>query len=242
MDASRTPVTIAWMSTLAKMMSRPRSPHRIVAAALAATVLLAGGVAATASAAASRPSTAPTRIDQLTALAQQHYLGEVKGQRTMWTLHKLGHDRTLLRLLASPNLGPARAYIKRQYWAVWYHWHVSRMRITRGSHVISEQGVPFCVAASQMTLRGAHGRTLGTLAVSMQDEIGFVRLMHRLYPVEVVVRGQDGQLRTSMYSAGHVKLPSKGTVRLGGRRYLVRSFREPAWGGENVTAWILMQG
>jgi hypothetical protein len=28
---------------------------------------------------------------------------------------------------------------------------------------------------------------------------------------------------------------------LGGHRYLVRSFHEPAWDGEPVTIWILMK-
>jgi hypothetical protein len=93
-----------------------------------------------------------------------------------------------------------------------------------------------------MTLRGANGRNLGTLYVSMQDEIGFVRLMHRDLPVQVVIRGRSGQLRTSMHSAAFVKLPATGGVQLGGHRYLVRSFQERAWGGEPVTIWILMKG
>jgi hypothetical protein len=158
----------------------------------------------------------------------------------MRTLRRFGRDKTLLNLLGQPNLGAARAYVKRTYWGTWYHWHVSRMRITRGSRVISEQGVPFCVAPSSITLHGAHGRNLGTLTVSMQDEIGFVRLMHRMYPVQVVVRGQ-GQVRSSLQSAASANLPAKGRIRLGATRYLVRSFHEKAWGGGNVTIWILMK-
>jgi hypothetical protein len=66
--------------------------------------------------------------------------------------------------------------------------------------------------------------------------------MHRDYPVQVVIRGSHGEVRASMHAAGVTKLPSTGTVKLGGLRYLVRSFREPAWGGETVTIWILMKG
>jgi hypothetical protein len=193
---------------------------------------------------ATRPSRAAARIDHLTAIAKQQYAGEVSGTRSIQTLHSVGRDPTLLRLLGSRDLGAARAYIARQYRDVWYHWHVSRMRITQGSRVVSQLGVPFVIPASHMTLRGAGGRNLGTLAVSMQDEIGVVRLLHREYPaLQVVIRSQRShQLRTSMYSAAFVKLPSSGTVRISGGRYLVRSFGEKDWSGEPVTIWLLMKG
>jgi hypothetical protein len=193
--------------------------------------------------AATKPRGAAARIDRLTALAKEHYTGEVSGQHSIQTLHSVGSDPVLLRLLGSRDLTAARAYINHEYWGVWYHWHVSRMRIVQGSHVVSELGVPFVIPASHMTLRGSGGRNLGTLYVSMQDEIGVVRLLHRLYPIQVVIRGdKTKRLRTSMYSAAFVKLPTSGSVRLSGHRYLVRSFREPAWGGETVTIWILMKG
>jgi hypothetical protein len=118
------------------------------------------------------------------------------------------------------------------------------MKIVQGSRLVSELGVPFVVPASHMTLRGTGGRNLGTLYVSMQDEIGFVRLMHALYPkLQLVIRShRTHQLRTSMYSAAYVKLPSSGTVTIGQSRYLVRSFQEKDWAGEGVTIWLLMQG
>jgi hypothetical protein len=199
---------------------------------------------ATKSTAAAKPSRAVATINRLVAIAKQHYAGEVQGQHTIQTLHSLGSDPTLLRLLGSRDLTGARAYIARMYPDVWYHWHVSRMKIVQGSRLVSELGVPFVIPASHMTLRGANGRNVGTLFVSMQDEIGFVRLMHRIYPkLQVVIRSQRShQLRTSMYSAAFVKLPSSGTVRISQRRYLVRSFHEKDWSGEPVTIWLLMKG
>jgi hypothetical protein len=116
------------------------------------------------------------------------------------------------------------------------------MRIVQGSRVVVETGVPFVVAPVQMTLRGAGGRALGTLQVSIQDEIGFVRLIHRHHPVDVVVRGQGaGHVRSSLPAAAQVKLPSTGSVTIAGRRYQVSSFRETAWGNEPVTVSILQK-
>ena len=107
---------------------------------------------------------------------------------------------------------------------------------------MTEIGVPFVLPASQMVLR-AGGHAVGTLQVSMQDEIGFVRLMHRIFPsVQVVVRGAGlAHLRTSMHAAAFVKLPASGRVSLGRHHYRVRSFHEVAWNGEPVTIWILMR-
>jgi hypothetical protein len=200
--------------------------------------------AATTKPAATKPSRAALAIDRLTVFAKQQYAGEVHGTRAIQTLHSVGRDPTLLRLLGSRDLTAARGYITQQYRDVWYHWHVSRLRIVQGSRLVSEQGVPFVIPASHMTLRGADGRNLGTLAVSMQDEIGVVRLLHREYPkLQVVIRSQRShQLRTSMYSAAFVKLPLSGTVRISGGRYLVRSFHEKDWSGERVTIWLLMKG
>ena len=190
-----------------------------------------------------QPAAGTAAIDRLAAVARQRYAEQVGGAHSIQTLHRVGSDPTLLRLLGSRNPSAARAYIARRFRDVWYHWHVSRMRITQGTRLVSEQGVPFVLPASRMTLREPGGRTLGTLAVSMQDEIGFVRLMHREYPsLQVVIRSRrTHELRTSLHSAASVTLPSSGSVSLGGHRYLVRSFSEKAWGGDTVTIWLLVK-
>jgi hypothetical protein len=158
-------------------------------------------------------------------------------------LHRVGNDPGLLRTLESGNLAATRAYVARRYPSVWYHWHVSRMRILEDARVTVDAGVPFVVAPAQMALRGSGGRALGTLQVSIQDEIGFVRLMHRNYPVDVVVRGTGAaHVRTSLPAAAHAWLPARGRATIGGRRYLVRSFQQIALGGEPVTVWILTKG
>jgi hypothetical protein len=213
------------------------------ASARTATTATAGATTRTGGAAASASPSAPlTPIARMTNVARQRYRIEVHGGVAFKTLHRIGSDPTLLRTLRSGNVSATQAYVRRQFSSVWYHWHASRMRILRGSQVVVETGVPFVVAPSQMTLRSG-GRTLGTLQVSIQDEIGFVRYMNRNYPVDVVVRGQGaGHVRSSLPAATNANLPSQGRVTIGGRRYVVSSFKETAWGNEPVTVWILMKG
>jgi hypothetical protein len=181
-----------------------------------------------------------TAIDQLSAVARRQYAAEVHGGVAIGTARRVARDPALLRTLESGNVAATQAYVRRQFPAVWYHWHVSRMRIRKGSSVVVETGVPFVVAPTTIPLRSSSGRTLGTLEVSIQDEIGFVRFMHRNYPVDVVVRGTGGaDVRSSLPAATHANLPSSGPVTIAGRRYLSRSFHETAWNGEPVTVWIL---
>src|SRR6476660_4200578 len=186
-------------------MLRGMHPRRLTVVALLPVALVSacGGTAAFAPAAhpAVKVEPTPQPIDRLTATARAAYRNQVSGPHSIDILHQVGRDPTLLRLLRSHNLGAVRTYVARQFHDVWYHWHVSRMRIRQGSTLVTENGVRFCLAASQMVLRTG-GRNVGTLQVSMQDEIGFVRLMHRRYAVQVVIRGRGrAQLRASMRAA-----------------------------------------
>jgi hypothetical protein len=176
-----------------------------------------------------------TQIDRLTTAAQRLYTAEVSGSHAIHTLHAVGSNATLLRLLHSGNAAATRAFVQREYKYVWYHWHVSYLSLRRGSTPLINVGVPFVMPGPQMTLPGG-----ATLRISMQDEIGFVRLMHRIHPnVQVLIRG-GGQLRTSLHSAAAAQLPGSGTVKLAGHSYKVRSFRQLDWSGQRVTIWILI--
>jgi hypothetical protein len=181
-----------------------------------------------------------TRIDRLAIEARKRYNEEVWGSAAHQQLRSIAHDPGLLAALRSGNLTQLRTYVDQKFNGVWYHRHVSRMRLVRGSRVLLDVGVPFVVAPSQATLRDAHGRPLATLQTSIQDVIGFVRYMHRNFPVDVVVRGSGAaHVRTSLPAAANMKLPASGTVTVGGRRLAVRSFTEKAWNGEHLKVWIL---
>jgi hypothetical protein len=223
--------------------STPATQAAPTASATPAITRVAATIPSPRAAATTTPSRPVTKIDRLARAARQRYSIEVHGGVAFGTLHRIGRDPTLLRTLRAGNLQATRAYVQRQFAAVWYHLHASRVRILRGSRVIADAGVPFVVAPAHMTVRDSAGRPLATLEVSIQDEIGYVRYMQRNYHVDVVVRGRGaGHVRTSLPAAAHVTLPSRGPVTIGGRRYLVRSFHETALGGQPVTVSILVKG
>lgn len=229
-------------------MSLPRASRHIAAGlALCATASGCGAAAASGVPPAATKTVVPvaavsrraktTQINRMTTAAQQLYTAEVSGSHAVHTLHAVAANATLRQLLRSRNTAATQAFVQREFKFVWYHWHVSYLSLRRGSSTLINVGVPFVMPGPQMTLPGGV-----TLRISMQDEIGFVRLMHRIHPtVQVLIRG-GGQVRTSLHSAALATLPASGTVKLGGRNYQVRSFHEVDWSGQQVTIWILMKG
>jgi hypothetical protein len=146
----------------------------------------------------------------------------------------------LLAAVRSGSNARIRAYVNSRFRPVWYHWHVSRLRITRDNATVIETGVPFVVNGPTTTLRDAHGQAIARLQVSIQDVIGYARLNERLDRVQTVVRGRgSADVRTSLPAALKVKLPRSGTVTLAGRRYEVGSFHESGWRVEPLQIWIL---
>jgi hypothetical protein len=219
---------------------------RSVAAAIAVTgsALVAGCGAQTAAQAPAPPgrlaAAAPTKVDQLTAVAQRRYRTERAGHVVRLWARRFAADPELVRALRSGNAAGLTAAVRRLQATP--HAHISRLRVVRGSQVLADAGVPFCVAPASHTVRDAAGHAIGQVEVSIQDVIGFVRLMHRNYPVDVVVRGRGpAHVRSSLAAATHAQLPARGTVRLAGKRYAVRSFGQRALGNEPVRVWILVR-
>jgi hypothetical protein len=215
-------------------------------------LLVAASIAAWCAAFASsapRPTSAPApsaahvaRIDRLTSVASHTYAREMDGAVARTDLRQIAHDAGLRAAARSGSDARLRSYVSAKFATVWYHRHVSRLQILRGSRLITDQGVPFVVDGPHTTLPGGSGSRL-TLRISIQDEIGFVRLLHRHHPIDLVVRGRGpGDVRTSLPAALHVHLPDSGTVTIAGRRYQVGTLSRTALGGEPVKIWILARG
>jgi hypothetical protein len=177
----------------------------------------------------------------VTVVARQRYLEEVHGAAVHKQLRRVAADPVLLRALRTNDLAALRAEVRRQ--DATPHAHISRLRVVRGSHVLADAGVVFVVAPAEKALHDARGRYLGTLQLSIQDVIGYVKYLRRNVHVDVVVRGRGAaHVRTSLPAAARRTLPSSGTVTISRRRYRVRSFREHGLAGETLRVWILERG
>jgi hypothetical protein len=177
---------------------------------------------------------AQARVDAFAAVAKRVYAQEHAAVIGRAVVKHLSQNAALLRAIRAGDLAKVRSEARRPVIT-----HEVRVRITRGSHVLMDAGLPFVVQGARGELRGPNGAVLGRVEVSIQDVIGFVKLVGRETGTKVVVRGRRGIVQTLFPAAAHARLPGSGKVRIGGRGYLVRSFHEVDFIGNPLTVWVL---
>jgi hypothetical protein len=186
----------------------------------------------------------PTGLARAIAVAKHTYANEINGGRVHFDMRLVAEDQTLLGDLSRGDLAGAQA----EAWSTMVNnrgHHITRISVGNGPHALVNAvwngNGSFVVAPLERPLY-FHGRSLGTLFVSVQDVIGYVKLVHVLTGAQSVVRGSSGQLRTSLPAAARVPLPSSGHVTIAGRGYHVASFHARGWGAESLTVWVLTAG
>jgi hypothetical protein len=176
------------------------------------------------------------RADTLAGVAQRIYRQEVRGEVGHAAVKRIARDRALLAALSTGNRTALRAAALRQLFDPGKH--VVRLSIVRRGRTLTSVGGAFVVAPAQLDLRTRAGADLGRLETSMQDVVGYVKLVRRLTGAGIVVRGQTGHVESSLPDPP-ATLPAAGTTTIAGHPYVVRSFPETGFAGERLTVWIL---
>jgi hypothetical protein len=182
-------------------------------------------------------SAAQARADTLASVARRIYRQEAGGEVGHVAVKRIGRDHVLLTALATGNRPALQAEALRQLYNPGKH--VVRLSVVRAGRTLTNVGGAFVVAPAHRELRAADGTALGRLEASMQDVIGYVKLVHRLTGAGVVVRGRAGHVESSLAAAKDAPLPTSGSVTIGGRAYIVRSFAETGYDKEPLSVWIL---
>ena len=217
--------------------------HPLPLSLLAAGALATGGCAGTELGVATTPAPSAVvgvRADTLVQVAKRIYQQEVAGSVGRRNVRRIARDPALLRALGGNGNGAVRAVALRELFLPAKH--VVRIQVTRGSRALVDVGGRFVVGGVSGQLRGAGGRPLGRLEISMQDVLGYRRLVHRMTGAQIVVRGRPGHVETSLPAAARVSLPRSGSVSVQGRPYVVRQFHERGFGGEQLRVWLLVAG
>jgi hypothetical protein len=179
-----------------------------------------------------------TPADTLVGVAQRIYTQEVSGSVGRSQVRRILHDRVLDRAIADGDRKALRAEALRQLFLPGKH--VVRIRVMKGDRVLTDVGGRFVVGDEVGVLRAADGHEIGRVEISMQDVLGYRRLVNRLLGAQIVVRGRPGHVESSLPAAADASLPSSGTVSLDGRSYAVREFHERGFGEESLSAWLLV--
>ena len=230
-----------------------RSRRPLVAAAIAAA-LAGSGVAVAASTGGKAPSAKPptakapagskacANAPEVLAyaagtVAQRIYAAEVRSSETTADKRQIEGDGPLLSAVESGEHAAIEAAV---HTLVFSHTHIVRLRVTRGSHVLSDIGGPYILAPVSGTLR-SHGRTIASFVFSVQDDLGYVKLVARFIAAPLILRTDSGQVPVEgLLSPGPPSIPEHGPVTYRGVSYQAYSFKALAYPSGRLRVSLLL--
>jgi hypothetical protein len=145
------------------------------------------------------------------------YNQEARGESVVRQVQRAMRSSALVAAVASGDSRAARGAI-----GALLNQHIVRLRVLRGQQLIADVGGPHVLAPVGASLGAASGG--GRLVLSVQDDVGYLKLATRLIGVQVLLRDQTGQVMGTL-SPGPRSVPDLGPVSWAGRRYEAFSFR-----------------
>jgi hypothetical protein len=180
---------------------------------------------------------AGTQLATLERVAQLIYDGE-RGARTLGQVRRVQSNGPLLAAVARRDPAATRAAV-----AALLHQHVVRLRITAGGKLLADDGGPFVLAPVHADLR-LHGRTIGKLVLSIQDDEGYLRLARRLAGLDVLMfmQGSGGKPQLVKNSLGPSpgRVPANGAYSYRGRSFSVFTVHGEAFPSGPLTIRVLV--
>jgi hypothetical protein len=107
--------------------------------------------------------------------------------------------------------------------------HVVRVRVTLRHKPVYDLGGPYALEPARGTVRSPDGRTAARFALAVQDDTGYIKLMHRFTGADVQLVSPLGKVPGSTLEPGPDRIPAHGALTYRGRRYLANSFDATAF-------------
>jgi hypothetical protein len=222
-----------------------RSSTAVGAVALLATGLIACGASArTVSATGTHDTTEATTsaagvsaapcgaaapavlADTAGVVARRIYAGELSSSETRSDQRQVEEFTPLLSALAA---GERAAVGEAVTSLVFSHTHVVRLRVTKGAGVLADVGGPYILAPVSGTLR-FHGQTVGHYVLSVQDDLGYVKLVTRFIGAPLVMRAGSHEVPVEgLLAPAPGSIPTHGRVSYRGVSYAAYSFNASAF-------------
>ena len=172
--------------------------------------------AATATAQPCGPAAAETLARTVGLVATRIYANEVSSSEVLRDKRQVESFAPLSSALAGGNRAGVREAVKS---LVFSHTHVVRLRVMRGAQVIADVGGPQILAPVSGSLRRG-GSTVGHYVLSVQDDLGYVKLVTRFTGVPLVLReGAHTVPVAGAVNPGPASIPAHGPVAYRGGTY-----------------------
>lgn len=143
-------------------------------------------------------------------VAQRIYTGELRGSQVSADVAHIKGDRELLSALASPNEAGIYAAVHKLVYTP--HWHIVRLRVVKNGQVLADVGGPYIIAPVSGPLKW-QGRKVGSYVMSVQDDVGYVKLVSRFSGVPIdLYRGGSFLMGTLQPAPSSVRSGQSVTV------------------------------
>ena len=192
-------------------------------------------------------SAADTTVNTLSRIANRIYTGEA-GRRTIPQIRRVQRNPALLEAVARRDPAATAAAV-----GTLLHQHIVRMRVyatppggqsgasTRsgsGGLLLADVGGPYVLAPVTALLR-LHGRTIGTVVLSIQDDEGYLRLTRRLAGLRVLMY-MGGRLVKNSLGPSPGAVPASGSYSYRGNSYRVYTLHGRAFPSGPLTVRVLI--
>jgi len=155
-------------------------------------------------------------ISAVDAAAARHiYVDELQGGETRADIGHVTDSRALLTAMVGSNPAAIRAAVHGLVYAP--HWHIVRLRVLKAGKVLADVGGPYIIAPVTRTLRW-HGCTVGSYVMSVQDDVGFVKLVSRFIGAPIDIYRNGSFLMGTLKPAPRV-VSTGATVTIAGSAY-----------------------
>jgi hypothetical protein len=164
-----------------------------------------------------------TLVNTLSRVAALIYAGE-GGPHALLQIHNAQQSSALLQAVAERNPVAVR---KAVVGLVYDHSHIVRLRVSAGGHLLADVGGPYVLAPVSAPLR-LHGKQIGELVLSIQDDEGYLRLTRRLVDLDVLMYMNPTSTHPELVKnslgpgvGGLSSVPASGTYDYRGHTYRV---------------------
>jgi hypothetical protein len=142
----------------------------------------------------------------------------------------------LASALASGNEAAVRAAVHKIVYTP--HWHIVRLRVLQEGRVVADVGGPYVIAPVTGSLQWK-GKTVGTYVMSVQDDVGYVKLVTRYIGVPVDLY-RDGSFLMGTLRPVPGSLHTGESVTVHGAAYQVELLNANAFPSGELTIALLI--
>jgi hypothetical protein len=171
-------------------------------------------------------------------VATRIYAAELASSETHSDQHEVESYAPLLTAVLSGETAAVKAAVTS---LVYSGTHIVRLRVTKGSTLLADVGGPYIIAPISGSLR-LRGRTIGHYVLSVQDDLGYVKLETRFIGAPLVMRaGSHGIPVEGLVSPGPASIPEHGPVDYRHVSYQAFSFSARAFPDGPLRISLLLQ-